>query len=174
MRVCQGLNTEEIERLVQRNPQPSRRHSDVRPVEPVELADELGRTAKLLGGRLTDRLSGHGLSMPRFQMLVALARNGPLRLTQLSARVGVSQGTASTLAEALVQDGLVERSTDPRDGRATQLAVTDEGRRRAQAWHDDYQRAAEEIFGGLPADQRSVLLASLRALTAKHGISDED
>ncbi len=135
-------------------------------VRAVELADEFGRTAKLLGGRLTDRLAGHGLSMPRFQLLVELTRHGPLRLTQLGSRVGISQGTASTLAEALVRDGLIERSTDPQDARATQLAVTDTGRQRAQAWLHDYERAAADVFAALPIEQWSALLTTLRTLSA--------
>jgi len=145
-----------------------------RKVPAAELADEFGRTAKLLGGRLTDRLSHHGLSMPRFQLLVQLTRHGPLRLTQLSSRVGVSQGTASTLAEALVHDGLIERGADPQDGRATQLGVTDAGRQRAEAWLSDYERAAEDVFAALPADQWPGLLTTLRTLSAHHAAPAED
>lgn len=136
-----------------------------RPVHGRELADELGRTAKLLGAQLTARLAGHGLSLAKYQVLVELLRHGPLRLTQLGVGVGVSQGTASTLAEALVQDGLVERSTDPQDGRAVQLAVTSEGRRRAEGWLHDYGRVTEEMFSVLPANQRAALLTALRALS---------
>jgi len=130
------------------------------------LADEFGRTAKLVGGRLSDRLGGHGMSMPRFHLLAELARHGPLRLTQLGDRVGISQGTASTLTEALVRDGLIGRSADPRDGRATRLVLTTEGRERAQAWIRDYERAAQEIFAALPPEQWSALTAMLRALSA--------
>jgi DNA-binding MarR family transcriptional regulator len=79
----------------------------------VDLADEFGRTAKLLGARLASRLSHHGLSMPRAQLLVALLRHGPQRISQLGGHVGISQGTASTLAEALVRDGLAERRGRP-------------------------------------------------------------
>jgi len=136
------------------------------PVSAAELADEFGRTAKLLGGRMTDRLAHHRLSMPRSHVLVELTRHGPLRITDLSSHVGISQGTASTLAEALVRDGLVERRGDPHDGRATQLAATDAGRRHAQAWLQDYDGAAEEVFAALPASQRAVLLTILRDLSA--------
>jgi DNA-binding MarR family transcriptional regulator len=132
----------------------------------VDLADEFGRTAKLLGARLASRLSHHGLSMPRAQLLVALLRHGPQRISQLGGHVGISQGTASTLAEALVRDGLAERRADPRDGRATQLALTETGQDRAQAWLRDYEAAAGEVFAALPAGQRPALLTALRILSA--------
>lgn len=135
----------------------------------AELADEFGRTAKLLGGRLSEQLSRHGLSMPRFSLLVALDRDGPLRLTALGARVGITQGTASTLVESLVRDGLVERSPDPDDARAARVTITATGRSRARAWRADYERAAEQVFSALPTDQWPPLVAMLRVLAHGHG-----
>ena len=135
----------------------------------AELADEFGRTAKLLGGRLSEQLGRHGLSMPRFSLLVALDRDGPLRLTALGSRVGITQGTASTLVESLVRDGLVERSPDPDDARAARVTITATGRSRARAWRADYERAAEQVFSALPTDQWPPLIAMLRALADGHG-----
>jgi DNA-binding MarR family transcriptional regulator len=135
-------------------------------VRAVDLADEFGRAAKLLGARLASRLAHHELSMPRAQLLVALLRDGPQRISQLGGHVGISQGTASTLAEALVRDGLLHRQADPRDGRAIQLALTATGQERAQAWLRDYEVAAREVFAALPPQQRLALLTALRTLSA--------
>lgn len=135
----------------------------------VDLADAFGVTAKLLGRLLTERLEQHGSSMPRFRLLVELTNRGPLRLTDLATRVGVSQGTASTLTEALARDGLVKRDTDPDDKRATQLAITPQGRQRTHAWLRDYETAAEDIFGALPEAQWPALKAILDTLTDRHG-----
>ena len=135
-------------------------------VRAVDLADEFGRTAKLLGARLASRLAHHELSMPRAHLLAALLRHGPQRVSQLGGNVGISQGTTSTLAEALVRDGLIERRTDPRDGRATQLALTQAGQDRAQAWLRDYEAAAGEVFAALPPGQRPALMTALRILSA--------
>ena len=126
-------------------------------VRAADLADEFGRTAKLLGARLASRLSHHDLSVPRAHLLVALLRHGPQR---------ISQGTASTLADALVRDGLLERRADLRDGRATQLILTATGQERARAWLGDYEAAAREVFAALPPQQRPALLAALRTLSA--------
>ena len=135
-------------------------------VRAADLADEFGRTAKLLGARLASRLAHHELSMPRAQLLVALLRHGPQRISQLGDHAGSSQGTASTLADALVRDGLLERRADLRDGRATQLILTATGQERARAWLGDYEAAAREVFAALPPQQRPALLAALRTLSA--------
>jgi len=139
---------------------------DEEAVRAVDLADEFGRAAKLLGARLASRLYHHELSMPRAHLLAALLRHGPQRISQLGEHVGISQGTASTLAEALVRHGLVERRTDSRDGRATQLALTGNGHDRARAWLRDYETAADEVFAALPPDQRPALMTALRILSA--------
>lgn len=130
----------------------------------AELADEFGRTAKVLGGRLAEQLTPHGLSMPRFSLLVALDRSGPSRITRLGERVGISQGTASALVESLVRDGLVERHADADDARATRLAITSAGRSKARAWRADYERAAEQVFASISPRQRTTLVELLQAL----------
>jgi DNA-binding MarR family transcriptional regulator len=103
----------------------------------------------------------------RAQLLVALLQHGPQRISQLGGHVGISQGTASTLAEALVRDGLIERRTDPRDGRATQVALTRAGQERARAWLRDYEAAAGEVFAVLLPGQRRALLTALPILSAE-------
>jgi DNA-binding MarR family transcriptional regulator len=134
-------------------------------VAAVDLADQFGRVSKLLGARLSERLADHGLSMPRFQLLAQLVRHGPLRLTELGNQAGISQGTASTLTESLVQDGLIRRRPDPADGRATRLELTVAGQRRAQAWLHDYEEAAEELFADISTAQRIKLESLLRRLS---------
>jgi DNA-binding MarR family transcriptional regulator len=140
-------------------------------VRAAELADAFGAAAKLMGRLLTERLERHGDSMPRFRLLVELAQRGPARLTDLANRVGASQGPTSAHIDVLVRDGLVERATDPGDKRATVLAVTSDGRRRAGAWLRDYEAAAADLFAGLPQDQWPLLKSILDTLTSSNSLS---
>ncbi|WP_433262022.1 MarR family winged helix-turn-helix transcriptional regulator [Actinosynnema sp. CS-041913] len=59
---------------------------------------------------------------------------------ELARRTGLDPSTVSRAVAALVAHGLVERRADPRDGRASVLAVTDAGHvalAEAQRWYDD-------------------------------------
>jgi len=104
-----------------------------------------------------DRLGEHGVSTPRSKLLAEVARMQPVRLADLAREVGISQGTASTLVEALVRDGLVARGVDDNDRRAIRLTTTPEGETQARNWLRDYVVVAEEIFGCLTtAEQRQL------------------
>lgn len=57
-----------------------------------------------------------------------VSREGPVRLTTLAAKEGVSQPSMTQLVQRLERAGLVIRLADPDDGRACLVAITDEGR----------------------------------------------
>ena len=55
-------------------------------------------------------------------------REGPIRLTTLAAREGISQPSMTQLIQRLERAGLVARLPDPDDGRAALIDITDAGR----------------------------------------------
>ncbi len=55
-------------------------------------------------------------------------REGPIRLTTLAAREGISQPSMTQLIQRLERAGLVTRLPDPDDGRAALIDITDAGR----------------------------------------------
>ena len=63
-------------------------------------------------------------------MLHTLDRKGPLRLTDLTARVLKQPSALTSLVARLERDGLVSRRRDPRvHGRAVLISLTRAGRR---------------------------------------------
>jgi DNA-binding MarR family transcriptional regulator len=54
---------------------------------------------------------------------------GPMRLTELAHHFGVVPSTVCRHVQQLEREGLVEKTADPTDGRAVQLAPSDKGRR---------------------------------------------
>ncbi|CAN3130652.1 Transcriptional regulator, MarR family [Mycobacterium sp. smrl_JER01] len=116
-----------------------------------------GRAAKSVVRAFDDRLGEHGVSTPRSKLLTEVARMQPVRLADLAREVGISQGTASTLVEALVRDGLVSRGVDDNDRRAIRLTTTSEGEAQARNWLRDYVVVAEEIFSCLSAEEQRQL-----------------
>lgn len=97
--------------------------------------------------------------------LSVLDREGPQRITALAEREAVSQPAMTNLAQRLETQGLVTRSADPLDARATLISITDTGlsvlteRRRL---HDESLQAT---FDRLSPDDRAAIVAVLPALT---------
>jgi len=133
----------------------------------AQVADEFGRAAKVLARRFDDRVGEHGVSAPRSRLVVAVHRSQPVRVTDLALAVGISQGTASTLVDALVRDGLLERQVSTGDRRAVLLQVTEEGAALARDWTRTYEQAADELFQPLARRHWPALVEMLRVLSAE-------
>jgi DNA-binding MarR family transcriptional regulator len=80
--------------------------------------------------RLSRRLRRHelaGLTPTQLAALSTVERAGPLRLGDLAAAEGIAPSTLTRLVSALEDFGYVQRDADPRDARASTLAITPKG-----------------------------------------------
>ncbi|MFI6850543.1 MarR family transcriptional regulator [Kitasatospora sp. NBC_00085] len=84
-------------------------------------------TRARLYARLTEGL-GEAVDDLTYPVLSGLARTGPCSAADLGREVGLDRTTVTRRADRLERAGLVERRPDPADGRATLLALTDDGR----------------------------------------------
>lgn len=105
-----------------------------------------------------------GVSATTLSVLNRLTDAGPLRITELASREGVSQPAMTTVVDRLQDRRWATRAVDPTDRRATLVTVTPAGRahivehRRARA-----QVVADRMAALPDADQRA-LVAALPAL----------
>jgi DNA-binding MarR family transcriptional regulator len=76
-----------------------------------------------------------------------VCREGPIRLTALAAKEGVSQPSMTQLVQRLERQGLVTRLADPDDGRAALVGITGQG----QKLLDDRKRIRRERLVALLA-----------------------
>jgi len=91
-------------------------------------------------------------TLPRFDMLAQLdACEQPHGLTmgELSRRLMVSNGNVTGLAERLVRERLVTRTTVPHDRRTQRLRLTPSGRRALSRMAAKHRRWIEKMFAGI-------------------------
>ena len=132
--------------------------------ETAELAGRLriaaGRIARDgLGQKRVD-----GMTPSRITALAVLAGEGPLRMGELAARLGISAPTASRLVDCLAERGLIERVTDPADHRATRVGLSTEGVIGLAAVREHGEGMLADRIAALDATDRSVLCAALPVL----------
>lgn len=120
-----------------------------------------------------DASGNRDLSLTAVSALGSLDRMGPRRVTTLAAAEGVSQPSMTQLVQRLEQRGLVARSSDPADGRAALVSLTDKGRSALAERRARGARRIENLLAGLPAaDVRALgeaLTAVLPAMRARVG-----
>ncbi len=83
-----------------------------------------GLKHQMTGGRPT---AGDGVEWAAFGLLVHLVKDGPQRSSALADTACVDPSTVSRQVAQLVTAGLVERQSDPEDGRASLLVATARG-----------------------------------------------
>jgi DNA-binding MarR family transcriptional regulator len=95
-------------------------------------------------------------------VLNRVCREGPVRLTTLAAKEGVSQPSMTQLIQRLERQGLVTRLADPDDGRAALIGITECG----QKLLDDRKRLRRErltaLLATLTAEEEAALWLSAR------------
>ncbi|MFJ2832337.1 MarR family winged helix-turn-helix transcriptional regulator [Streptomyces sp. NPDC087263] len=105
------------------------------------------------------------LSFTTLSVLDTLAHSGPKRLTELARTEQISQPGLTQLVTRLERDGLVERRSDPADGRAVLVHITDSGRKIGHVRHEDRGRHLTPLIDQLTATERQAIAAALPALT---------
>ena len=111
--------------------------------------------------RLTPR---EELSLTAASTLRRLERSGPHRLCELYAPEGVTQPAMTQLVTRLEKEGLAARSSDPADGRAVVVSITDAGRDAVARRREGRARALGELLADLGDEDRAAILAVLPAL----------
>jgi DNA-binding MarR family transcriptional regulator len=115
-----------------------------------------------------------GIDSGVYSALAYLDRaSGALRIGELHElmRVRYSQPGLSRLVQRMETDGLLTRSIDPADRRATVLRVTRAGRRRFHTATAVYAGALEEHLGSFVSagEARSLTTALTRVATSRAG-----
>ncbi|HEX6534856.1 MAG TPA: MarR family transcriptional regulator [Gemmatimonadaceae bacterium] len=106
----------------------------------------------------------HGLTIAEFGVLEALYHKGPLRLGEVQAKVLVSSGGTTWLADRLEARGLVRRVPAAEDRRARVVALTPAGERLVRRIFPAHARRIRDALAGLGAAEQRDAIRLLRAL----------
>jgi DNA-binding MarR family transcriptional regulator len=94
---------------------------------PDTAEDALMGLMMALGRQLRQRLPGDDVEYSALPLLKLLGHQGPMRVSALAQGLGLDASTVSRHVRHLEDRGLLERTGDPDDGRASRVAVTESG-----------------------------------------------
>jgi DNA-binding MarR family transcriptional regulator len=132
-------------------------------------ANKLGALGVLVGDRVETALGE--LSPSAASLLLTLHYRGAMTASALAPILGVAQPTAVRVAQGLARRGLV--GGRGREGRTAPLALTREGRRRAEALARARLGALEHLLAPLSAKKQARLERLLDALLGAAATSRE-
>jgi DNA-binding MarR family transcriptional regulator len=103
------------------------------------------------------------LTMSQTKAMYAVVAAGPLRMSELAHRIGVSSSTATGQVDRLVELGLLERREDPADRRQVVVTATAHGAEVLERFRELNSARMREMLAridasGLAAVERALLI----------------
>lgn len=142
----------------------------------VRLEREIGlllRRSRAISTRLSAELHPD-LDGAAYGLLALLQDAGPLRASDLVARLGLDKSTVSRQVGTLVQLGLVDRTADPADGRAQVLTPSAEGSARLSRLREARRARWEDDLAGWPVQDVATLAELLHRFNVLRTAREED
>ncbi|MCK8784281.1 MarR family transcriptional regulator [Roseomonas sp. NAR14] len=128
----------------------------------ADLGPKLMAVAQSWRRVIAQALADEGLSDASALPLALLLREGDgIRQGELAERLGLEGTSVVRVLDNLERDGLIHRQEDPRDRRAKQVFLTEDGRRLARRTQNTFAALRRELLAeAQPAD----LEATMRVL----------
>lgn len=134
------------------------------PDQPDGLADAFWRVAGRLRRISRETLAPLDITPAHARAVGVLSRHGTMRLSDLAQHLRITPRSTTEVVDALEGSGLLARTPDPDDRRATLVSLTGPGRELATGIQQARTSEAERFFGTLSPSDRADLTRILRKL----------
>jgi DNA-binding MarR family transcriptional regulator len=124
-----------------------------------EIGSLLGRIRRGLGDRAV--MLHPDLNPTTYLMVLMLAERGACRAADLAETFALDKGSVSRAVHQLVELGLVERTPDPEDGRASLLGLTDDAVRRLADQREQRRETFDRLLSDWAAEEIGGLASAL-------------
>ncbi len=124
--------------------------------------------------RLTRRAENHlreflrsecDTTLPRFDVMAALHRaEKPMKMSELSERLLVSNGNATTVVDRLEREGLVQRVASESDRRVKHVTLSDAGRARFEVLARAHEAEVDKLFATLGHEELDMMRTIIRRM----------
>jgi DNA-binding MarR family transcriptional regulator len=104
---------------------------------------------RILSGVYENEMRDFGLKSSQLNLLVAVAKSGPVRRTDLGKRLHLDPSTLTRNLKVMLKQGWIEERPDEEDQRSARLKITPKGRKLlesiAPAWKRAQARARQML-----------------------------
>lgn len=136
-------------------------------VSPMAVIGRLSRVARRIEARLGENFAAQGIDAATFDVLATLRRSGAPYTLSPKDLVETSMVTSSAIAQRLNKleaEGLIERTSNQRDGRGKLVHLTDAGRSVVDSVLPEHVTVEREFLQALSAEEQNILAVLLAVL----------
>ncbi|HVY11492.1 MAG TPA: MarR family transcriptional regulator [Mycobacteriales bacterium] len=134
----------------------------------------LGLSRALVGIALrTLAAESSDLTLVQFRALATLSDHGSQRVADLAHLLGVNSSTATRMSSRLRRKGLLTRTADDDDRRATRLTITPAGEAVVRAVTKRRQAEISRIADRIPAERRAAMVEAMHLFIVAAGNGPE-
>jgi DNA-binding MarR family transcriptional regulator len=131
------------------------------------LMEDFYRVARSRHALFYDLLSGYGITMHQFHLLMYLKKSGRMKVTDLGNLMLVSMPTASRMLNTMCDKGLVKKTGDAKDRRLSYVELTSEGERVVEQAHARQRDVLAEVMEEMPASEMESFLGIMEKIADK-------
>ncbi len=128
------------------------------------LMQDFYRIARSRHALFYDLLSGYGITMHQFHLLMYLKMKGRMKVTDLGNMMLVSMPTASRMLNTMCEKGLVSKKGDDKDRRLSYVELTREGERVVEEAHARQRETLAEVLEGMPETDMEPFLENVEKI----------
>ncbi len=111
-----------------------------------------------------EMLQRSGISEQKWRVLRVVEESGPLEQTAIAQSASLLMPSLTRLNQAMIEDGLLTRATDPKDKRKAIISITDKGRALILEHLGESEAIFDRITSQIGADRQDLLLDLLEEL----------
>jgi len=132
----------------------------------IALTDAITQLRRVLRRGIREDISWESLPMAQVELMQLVEESPGLRASEVGTRLRLATSTVSTLVSQMTTAGLLLRSSDPSDRRASHLELTAAGRERLDGWREAHERLLSAAFRRLRSSHQRALVSAVPALVA--------
>jgi DNA-binding MarR family transcriptional regulator len=107
-----------------------------------------------------------GVQAAQYRLLGMLMKNGSLSMSALGTRLYISKPYMTSLVDALIKDGFVERQSDLKDRRVIKVIITAKGISQLENAKCLYKKNVKQIISGLSTQDLETLCTSVEKVAS--------
>lgn len=114
------------------------------------------------------------LTMPQLKVVLLLFMNGPARMSDIAAALGVSLATATGVVDRLVERDIVLRESQPEDRRVVLCRLSEKGQKMIEGLWQLARDRTKELLQAAPPSQLQLITEALEVLLKAGEVTKKD